>query len=259
MPEAITNKYCFKIKKARKPNAQDQKFGTAILVKGEILEEIQFSSDIDWVAKEIDYYKGNILGFKVNTEEYRNLNVVSVYSPAWPIEPERIKDVDVSGVKLDQNPDVWLTEILWKALQNKRIMDEDDWVVAGDLNSSPTFDIKWKPRGNDQIMRRMEELGFYECLKGFHNAIVPTYRTPTGFIEDQLDHLFVSQNIKKHLQNCYVGSRDLFKHSVSDHLPIIAQLSCSKTSSAKHEPSALFSRYIPHRLRFIKNPATGKE
>ncbi len=260
IPKAITNKYCFRMKKARKPKTQDQKFSTAILVKGEVLEEIHFSSEIDWVAKEINYYKGNILGFKVNTEDYKNLNVVSVYSPAWPIEPERIKDIDISGIKLDKNPSLWLTEILWKALQNARISNEDDWVVAGDLNSSLTFDIKWGPRSNDQVMRRMANLGFYECLKGFHNAIVPTFRAPRGgYIEDQIDHLFVTQNIKNDLQNCYVGSLDIFKRSLSDHLPIIAEFAQSKIDIAKPKTNSLFSRYIPHRLRVIKSTATGKK
>ena len=72
--------------------------------------------------------------------------------PAWPIDPERLKGVDVKGIKLSNNPDVWVTEILWVALLNENL-NELPWIVAGYLNSSVTFDTLWGdgPRGNQEI------------------------------------------------------------------------------------------------------------
>ena len=72
--------------------------------------------------------------------------------PAWPIDPERLKGVDVKGIKLSNNHDVWVTEILWAALLSENL-NELPWIVAGDLNSSVTFDTLWGdgPRGNQEI------------------------------------------------------------------------------------------------------------
>jgi hypothetical protein len=59
-----------------------------------------------------------------------------------------------------------LTEILWSAILNENIKDLP-WIVAGDLNSSVTFDTMWQegPRGNQEIQDRMSALGFTECLR----------------------------------------------------------------------------------------------
>ena len=224
IPQEISNIYSFRIRKARNKNGQDQKFGTAVLVKGDILDEINLTSDLDWIKKEIDHFRGNLLAYRVNTKDHQKINIVSVYSPAWCIDSERIQDIDVSGVKLDNNPDIWFTEILWKSLQYEKIDPNDSWVVAGDLNCSLTFDIKWGPRGNDQVIKRIEDLGFYECLRGIHKKVVPTFRTSRGHIEDQIDHLFISSHLRNKLIDCSVGSHEVFDQSLSDHLPVIAEI-----------------------------------
>jgi hypothetical protein len=91
----------------------------------------------------------------------------SVYSPAWAVGRERLKDVDVSQVNNKVNPDVWVTDVLWAALQNA-ISGNDTWVVGGDCNSSETFDVDWQDRnkkrfgirssGNAEFLERMFSL-----------------------------------------------------------------------------------------------------
>lgn len=51
---------------------------------------------------------------------------------------------------------------------------EEPLIVAGDLNSSETFDLRrGGPRGNREIIDRMNALGFYDCLRMFRGEPMP--------------------------------------------------------------------------------------
>ncbi len=71
------------------------------------------------------------------------INIISVYSPAWSIDQaainNQIEGVDISDVKLKENPMLWPTEIIWLTLQEKNF-NNSFWIVGGDYNSSPRFD-----------------------------------------------------------------------------------------------------------------------
>ena len=115
---------------------------------------------------------------------------------------------------------------MWRILKHAEPKDTERWLVAGDLNSSETFDKKWGTTGNYLTTKRITDLGFYECLRGYQKQLIPTFRHSSGKIEDQLDHLFVTQCLADDLIECKVGSKSLvFDKSLSDHLPIIAEFS----------------------------------
>jgi exonuclease III len=119
------------------------------------------------------------------------------------------------------------------------------WVVGGDFNRSETFDPEWRRKngkkwlripGSAQMLRRMRELGFTECLrKSEQDPIVPTFRhNRTKMIDHQIDHLFVSNNLMPTLQECKIGDQKIIfdeKRFLSDHLPIIAEFSESQLAS----------------------------
>jgi hypothetical protein len=63
--------------------------------------------------------------------------VVSVHSPAYNFERKRLKNVDISGIKLKLNPDLWLLDVIFYFLKNyldRRIL------VGGDFNYSRLLD-----------------------------------------------------------------------------------------------------------------------
>jgi endonuclease/exonuclease/phosphatase family metal-dependent hydrolase len=103
-------------------------------------------------------------------------------------------------------------------------MNELPWIVAGDLNSSVTFD-KPRPRGNQEIQDRMSDLGFTECLNFHQGELTPTFKNPSNKqIVHQMDHLFVTEHLRSKLLSCTIGDADrVFTGSLSDHLPIIAE------------------------------------
>jgi exonuclease III len=224
IPESLAARYRAVSRHPITKNGTPQRFKTAILARGDLTEAIQLNSNWGWVNSELERYSGNILahGVVVGGKEY---SVVSAYSPAWPIDPQRLKGIDVTPVKLQNNPKVWTTEILWAALLHT-IKGKGNWIVGGDLNSSETFDYLWKggPRGNKEILDRFDALGFIECLRKYSGRLVPTFRNPSdGKVIHQMDHLFVNNELGGQLEFCKTGEPEVvFANSLSDHLPIIA-------------------------------------
>ncbi len=156
------------------------------------------------------------------------LSVLSVYSPAFPIDRKRLEGIDTTGIQLTLSKDVWGTELMWAAVKQMRIGPEEPFIVAGDLNSSEIFDTMWSggPRGNREIMARMNALGFHDCLRTFKGKLTPTFRSPRrGSVVHQLDHMYVTPMLLSRLVSCEVGSaKRVFepRPMLSDHLPIIA-------------------------------------
>jgi len=226
IPNSIKDCYSIYLRKATSKNGNKQIFSTAIFVKGEITKEMQLFSEFEWVNRELEYFEGNLLSCEVGKEGLFPINVVSVYSPAWPVDNQRLKNIDVSSVKLKLNPNVWCTEILWSALISNSNIKNENWIVAGDFNSSVTFDYLWKggPRGNQEIIDRMNLIGFTECLNSYSGELVPTFKNPKGGKTiHQMDHMYVTEHLFSSLDKSYVGdSFEVFEKSISDHLPIIS-------------------------------------
>ncbi len=223
-PDSFKAKYSTIHKFAARESGKPQTFGTAIAVKGEIISEIPLKSEIEWVDKEIDYFKGNLLGAIIETINGEQFNVLSAYSPAWPVNEERLKGIDTTGIQLDDNPDVWCTEILWCALQDAMPKHPGLWVVGGDLNASELFDFgKDGNRGNRQVLQRLADLGMTECLREYQGKIIPTYKYVRGNINHQLDYLYVSNSLYQSIEVCEAGKQEeIFGKKISDHLPVVA-------------------------------------
>ncbi len=232
IPQSIKDSFEIKFQKAIGKTGKLQQFGTAILVKGKIINELPLSSEYDWVNQELERYAGNLVSCTVQPIGHPAINIVSVYSPAWSIDTSKYPDVDITSVKLKENPKLWVTEILWSALKNANLADAS-WIIGGDFNSSETFDKDYQIEhkinclvsgGNKEIRQRMEALGLSECLRAYNGNLVPTFKNPNGGkIIHQIDHLYVTNLLCKKLNKCVAGDQaNNFGKSVSDHLPIIA-------------------------------------
>lgn len=226
VPDRVRLRYHCRAAVATGRRGGPQRFETAILTNGPSCTPVDLRVGLAWVDAEIARFAGNLLASDV-TVAGAPLAAVSVYSPAWPVDRTRLVGVDVSGVKLTQNRDVWVADLLWAALRTRGLSPTDAWVVGGDFNLSETFDL-WRggPRGNREYLDRMAALGFVECLRSAHGALVPTYRNRDGKTAHQMDHLFVTAPLAARLRACDVGPRDvIFGRGLSDHLPIIADFS----------------------------------
>ncbi|MBD2465874.1 hypothetical protein H6G89_33330 [Oscillatoria sp. FACHB-1407] len=204
-----------------------QRFHSVMLVRGAIAEPVLLRSGIEWVDTELQRFAGNLLSFRVAVDGFMPLTVVGVYSPPWPVARDRLIGQDLSLVKLTQNPDVWVTDLLVAALR-QRSEDGSEWVVAGDFNACESFD-SWKggPRGNREWLDRMATIGFTDCLRQYQGALTPTYRKPGTLLPHaQLDYLFVTSGLTAKLRACATGDLErVYGSQLSDHLPVIADFS----------------------------------
>jgi exonuclease III len=227
IPESIITEYSVHSLPAITQKGNLQNFHSVILSKYPFVGDLELSSTIARVNDAREFFRGNIIA-KVIEVNGQKLNVVNAYSPAWIVPATFTDGVDVTGIKLNQNPHVWATEILWKVLVDHPSIQEATWIVGGDLNSSETFDYLWgsSPRGNLEIIERMNALGLFDALRTHHGCLVPTHKNNRGGkIIHQLDHLYMSKSLVESIKDCQIGRHeDVFDSKLSDHVPIIATI-----------------------------------
>lgn len=211
---------------AIKKNGQSQRFKTMLLVRGRIHEEIVLPSVQPWIAKEYQRHAGNLLSYRVQLDAGPKLHAISVYNPAWPLNQDRLPDIDTGEIRLTQQKrHIWLADLLWSSLGLLLGQSPYPFIIAGDFNLCETFD-QWgnAPRGNREYLDRMAHLGLIECLRHTSGRIVPTFRKPGAEAPNcQIDHMFVSPSLVGSGFAATAGSPEIvFGQSLSDHLPIIA-------------------------------------
>lgn len=227
-PKTVQGRFHVLARPAAKNDGSPQKFCTAVITKFEIDGALTLQSDRQWVNEQGAFFKGNLVGATLRDSDQQPIHVVSVYSPHWAVAKEKWAGVDVTGLKLAANPDIWCTEILWDLLRNTMPLQGGQWIVGGDFNSSKTFDYRREgDRGNREIMRRMTGLGLKEMLRAYKGELVPTFKqsrgSERGMLVHQLDHLYISAPLSDRLVSCQTADRErVFGSRMSDHLPVIA-------------------------------------
>jgi len=204
-------------------NMTPQRFNNVIAVKGGSYKFWSLVSEYSWVNQIKQKMSGNLQTVTI-TLGGQQLNIINLHSPAWKLPNEGLSEYVYQTIKLRQHPDIYLTEILFDLLKSQSQF-ENPTIVAGDFNSSETFDWMWgtTPRGNREIIDRLESIGFKECLRYFRGSLTPTFKNRTGGkVIHQLDHVYVDDVLLNSLTDCQVGSVDeIFGERLSDHLPII--------------------------------------
>jgi exonuclease III len=200
-----------------------QRFGSALLVRHGPLTEVALMAPLTWVNDELNRLGGFVVAGQANVLGTEAV-VVSVHSPAWYLDRPRLSLVDVGDVRLTQNSDVWVADLVLAAIR-PLVAESRQVLVGGDFNLSKTFDA-WRRggRGNQEYLDRMAALSVVECLAGFRGRLTPTFRNPKGGrVVHQIDHLFASTKFAEQLRSCDVPpAENIFQQGQSDHLPIIA-------------------------------------
>jgi endonuclease/exonuclease/phosphatase (EEP) superfamily protein YafD len=194
LPDVVKATFDSRFERAIRRQGQPQRFGSAVLVKGKIVRPIPLTAAEAWVTAELIHFGGVVVPCEIEVKGAR-LAAISVHSPAWPVDRERLTDVSVGSVKLTQSPDVWVADLLLSALRSRDVLGP--LIVGGDFNLCETFDA-WKggPRGNREYLDRMVALGFVECLRRVQGRLAPTFCKP-GAREAtaQIDHLFADGDL----------------------------------------------------------------
>lgn len=225
-PNWIDNNYKYKYEKSITKNNTKQRFGNLLAHNGENIQEIELPTELAWVNKEIKKFKGNLLWYNIKLNN-NILNLISVYSPAWPLNSNLLKREQISSVKLTQNSELWFADLLWYALKCN-IIPTEHYIIGGDFNLSTTFDSWGKnPRGNQECLDRMKDIGLIECLKEYNGRLIPTYKNTSNV--KILHHLFVTTKLYAKIKDCHVGDKSvIYGNKLSDHLPIIADFNINE-------------------------------
>jgi exonuclease III len=229
IPKHVERRYATVQQYPVRKNGTPHQFTTAILVRGSVGNRIPLRGPAPWVDAELQRFAGNLIGVELQPDRGPRLKIICVYSPPWPVDKRRLAGVDVTAVRLTQNRDVWVSDLLWAALSVQNPQPDDPWIIGGDFNLCETFDT-WRggPRGNREYLERMGNLGLVDCLRHAKGALTPTFRTlGRGTITAQIDYLFVTDILRASLVACDPGShQQVFDHGLSDHLPILAEFAC---------------------------------
>lgn len=144
--------------------------------------------------------------------------VLSIYNPYYPIPRNLLQGIDLKGIKLELNNDVWLLDVLFYFL--KRRLDKP-LLLGGDFNYSRLLDQP-KPRGNNEFFDRIKEEGFVSLHRRFHEADEQTFFHPKRR-KHQLDYLYADSSTADLATSCRVIPYDQVS-DFSDHAPILATL-----------------------------------
>lgn len=194
---------------------------TVVMVRGEIVEQLQFSCELPWVNGSLADLSGAFVGVKVVIEG-REVNVVSVYNPHWQIDNFIPEGTDTSGIKMDSARGLWASDLFWFCMKNNPTFQSEDWLVAGDFNLCETLDTP-KPKGHAEFLDRMNAIGFTDCLRSFNGKLTPTYEHHSGDeLINQLDYMFTTNGLSEKLKSCETADPSIiFGEKTSDHLPVV--------------------------------------
>jgi exonuclease III len=126
--------------------------------------------------------------------------VASVHSPSFPIEKGRLHGIDVTGMKLKRNPDLWFLDVLFFFL---RSMLGSRLLVGGDFNASRLLDKTLGERGNNEFFDRIKDEGFVSLHRLFHDADERTF-FQKGKGPHQLDYIYADQPVAEFARACSV-------------------------------------------------------
>ena len=225
LPETITSTFAVETAKPITKDGREQRFSTVVLAKGEISNARPLVSRVPWIATQLDRFGGNLTQMTIRLPGFSPIDLVAVYSPAWPIDRAIWAPEESDGVKLDLNADLWVADLLHAAWK-ERAPSATEWVVvAGDFNLCESFDWRRKPRGNLEYLTRLQSLGLKDALRSSQGALTPTFKGPrSAIVANQLDYIFLTEELSARLQSCGVGEAAEVIGKLSDHLPVIADL-----------------------------------
>ena len=116
IPPHVKSRYTTVQQYPIRKNGSPQQFTTAVLIRGVVGDYITLQGPAPWVDAELQRFAGNLIGVELQLDYGPRLKIICVYSPAWPVDKRRLMGVDVTAVRLTQNRDVWVTDLLWAAL-----------------------------------------------------------------------------------------------------------------------------------------------
>jgi exodeoxyribonuclease-3 len=144
--------------------------------------------------------------------------VFSVHMPSWYIPYREFTEDDVSDVLIPNWSKIAFSELLWAALSYSISRLGSSLICGGDFNTSEHIGGPRQNEANREVIRRMERLGLTEIVRTLNGGPVPTFKS-----RHQLDHLYVTSDLRNRVARAEVGSLETYSR-FSDHLPLVVDL-----------------------------------
>ena len=121
-------------------------------------------------------------------------------------------------------------EAMYSVLEHfGRLIRQAPTVIAGDFNTSSTFDTPNSRLNHAEIVRRMEDLGLVSAYHAFHGEGHGEETHPTYYYQWKqdrpfhIDYCFIPSNWSHMISNVSVGNFDKWSQA-SDHRPLLTEL-----------------------------------
>ena len=214
------------VERATGHDRRHRRFSTALLTRFELSGTIQLKSKHSWVNDALAAFPGNLVARRVVTAGGAALNVVSVHMPSWRVPYQEFTDGDALEVKIPGYSPVYMSELIWSALDHCMSAHDGSWIIGGDFNTSEFIGRKKQNDANRTAIARFESLGLVEVVRRRFGGPVPTWLSaqPHLDLKHQLDHVYISETLWERVTDVRVGGVDEFGRGLSDHLPIILDL-----------------------------------
>jgi endonuclease/exonuclease/phosphatase family metal-dependent hydrolase len=103
-------------------------------------------------------------------------------------------------------------------------------IVGGDLNASRTAERWWPGAGNGPLFDRIDAGSLLDCHRKFNKEEEQTYFSKRG-VPIQDDHIFMTRSLADLATKCYAVNNEEAR-SVSDHIPVVADLALASGGSS---------------------------
>lgn len=191
-------------------------WGSGVVSKNMPIDEIESPKEFP------NAYPGSLIGARVELPDGKKLHAFSLYGLFEKDIYSKHNETSASLHRMLSD----LTFILLH-LQNKK----QYIIIGGDFNNSIQFDELWKPKYCPNACRiffdRLKDFGFFSVCETFYKEPVQTLRKSGSSVPWQNDHIFVSNNLRKHLRSCQVLDNEKVR-SFSDHNPVMIELDLSE-------------------------------
>jgi endonuclease/exonuclease/phosphatase family metal-dependent hydrolase len=116
---------------------------------------------------------------------------------------------------------------LWRYLQQQKdALSASPAIICGDLNSNTCWDQRGRVWNHSNVVRELEEIGFYSAYHLFHNEAQGRESKPTLYMQRNLeksyhiDYIFMPKSLIENGSSVAVGESSMWLQH-SDHMRVI--------------------------------------
>lgn len=213
-PDGLENSYRSALFQKRFPSSKI-KWGNCILSREIAYKEFTPTVDPRWESA----VKGpSLIAEPIGDEPW----LINIHSNANHIPDFKIDEFKAEGALTCHSKRTWEIEVISHEL--KALLSDKSFVLGGDLNSSLLLDKIYKRNTNKRLWANLETQGYFDLRLPHSETEQQTFFRKSTH-PYQLDHLFSDPETHVRSKSWTVLPRVVEKLQLSDHAPIVVEIS----------------------------------